>query len=72
MSQIVALGEASRVRGFALGGATAVVAGNTSEMAAAWQALEPDVGLVLLTPLAAQAIAPQLEERPHVLTVVLP
>jgi len=72
MSRIVALGEAPRVRGFALGGPLVVDADDATEMAAAWQALEADVGLVLLTPAAAEAIAPYLEERRHVLTVVLP
>jgi len=72
MSQIVALGEAPRVRGFALAGATVLVAGDAAETAAAWLALEPDVGLVLLTPAAARAIAGHIEERPHLLTVVLP
>ena len=72
MSPIVALGEAPRVRGFALAGATVVVADDAAETAAAWLALEPDVRLVLLTPAAAEAVAAHIEERPHVLTVVLP
>jgi vacuolar-type H+-ATPase subunit F/Vma7 len=72
MSLIVALGEAPRVRGFALGGATVVVADGAAELTSAWQSLEPGVGLVLLTAAAARALAPHLEERPHVLTVVMP
>ncbi|HLN06892.1 MAG TPA: V-type ATP synthase subunit F [Acidimicrobiales bacterium] len=72
MSGIVALGEGQRVRGFALAGATVVVAEDEAEVTAAWQALEADVGLVLLTPAAAKVVAPYVRDRPHLLTAVMP
>jgi vacuolar-type H+-ATPase subunit F/Vma7 len=72
VSRIVAIGEGSRTRGFALAGATVVVAEDAAEVAAAWQALEPDVGLVLLTTAAAEAVGRDAGDRPHLLTAVMP
>jgi len=72
MSRVVALGEGHRVRGFALGGASAAAADDAAEVAAVWEALGPDVGLVLLTPAAARIVMPRLGERPELLTVVMP
>jgi vacuolar-type H+-ATPase subunit F/Vma7 len=72
MSRVAALGEGSRVRGFALAGASVVVAEGPAQVAAAWQALPDDVGLVVLTPAAAAALGSDAGDRPHVLTAVMP
>ena len=72
MSRIVALGEGSRVCGFALAGVTVVVAEGAAEVTAAWQALGPDVGLVLLTPAASEVVGGRTGERSLLLAVVMP
>jgi vacuolar-type H+-ATPase subunit F/Vma7 len=72
MSRIVALGERARVHGFALAGATVVVAEDVADVIGAYEALEADVGLLLMTPAAAEVVASRLGERPRLLAVVMP
>jgi len=68
----VALGEGARVRGFALAGATVVVAEDVAGVIEAYEALEADVGLLVMTPAAAEVVSSRLDERPHLLSVVMP
>jgi vacuolar-type H+-ATPase subunit F/Vma7 len=72
MRRIVVLGEAYRVRGFRLAGATVIEAGGATEVAAAWSALPPDTALLILTADAARVVRPRLEERPRMVWAVMP
>jgi vacuolar-type H+-ATPase subunit F/Vma7 len=49
MSQIVAIGEIERLRGFGLVGVDLVAAEEPAGVRAAWGALSEDVGLAILT-----------------------
>lgn len=60
MQRVAAVGEEERVAGFALAGATVHVAPTADAVRAAWRELGPDVGLVILTPAAARALATEL------------
>ena len=75
MGSVVVLGERSRVSGFALAGARVVPADDARTVLAAWQALDPDVAVVVLTPDAAAVLGALLDEPPRPgrpLTVVMP
>ncbi|HUY40393.1 MAG TPA: hypothetical protein VMV82_02360 [Candidatus Dormibacteraeota bacterium] len=72
MGQVVALGEAVRVAGFALAGAGVVVADGPAAVRDAWRALPGDVVVVVLTPAAAASLGGAVEDRGEVLTVVMP
>jgi vacuolar-type H+-ATPase subunit F/Vma7 len=72
VSQIAAIGEERRVRGFALAGVTVLAAAEETAARAAWEALDADVGLVILTPRAAQGLRPELASVPDRLWVELP
>ncbi len=56
MSRIVAIGETERLRGFAFAGVDVIAAESPAAARAAWQALAPDVALVILTPEARAAL----------------
>lgn len=56
MFTVAAIGERVRVAGFALVGVQVQVAETATEVRAAWDALAPEVGVVLLTPAAAAAL----------------
>jgi len=72
MGQVVVLGEAVRVMGYALAGALAIEA-EGEEVARAWASLQPDASLVVLTPAAAQALGQAvLAEWRDVLVVTMP
>jgi vacuolar-type H+-ATPase subunit F/Vma7 len=71
MSQVVAIGESERLRGFALAGVHMAVAEDAAGARAAWHALAVDVGLVILTPAAHAALGPdELDRRGRRLWVV--
>lgn len=72
MRRIVVLGEASRVRGFRLAGATVIEAAGSTEIAAAWSALPPDTVLIILTAAAAAVVRDRLVERPRLVWAVMP
>lgn len=73
MSQIVAIGESERLRGFALVGVDLAVAEDAAGARAAWHALAGDVGLVILTAAAHTALGPdELDRRRQRLWVVIP
>ncbi len=72
MSSVVAIGEEQRVRGFALAGVGVRATADADAARAAWEALDADVGLVILTPAAADALRPELAGAPRRLWVELP
>lgn len=72
MSRVAAIGEVRRVAGFALAGVDVYVAESPEAAHAAWSALGEDVGLVVLTPLAAAGLEERLSEREDLLWVTLP
>jgi vacuolar-type H+-ATPase subunit F/Vma7 len=57
VSRIVAIGETERLRGFAFTGVEVIEAEGPAAARAAWQAVAPDVALVILTPDARAALA---------------
>lgn len=71
MSGIVVIGEETRVQGFGLAGAGVEVATDPDDVRAAWDGLDPDVALVVLTPNAASALGERLATSKR-LTVVMP
>lgn len=72
MSRLVVLGEEPHIRGFGLAGAELLSAGSPDDARRAWDDLPDDIGLIVLTPMAAAALAGRLDERPRLLRVVLP
>lgn len=73
MAHIAVIGERARVEGWALGAAQAVPADDPDEVRAAWEALDDQVAVVVLTPEAAQCIEEERERHPRtVLIVVMP
>ena len=71
MSRIVVIGERTRVVGFALAGARAFEAERPGAVRAAWEALDDDVEVVVLTPSAAEALGDTAGPA-HRLRVVMP
>lgn len=69
MSGIAAIGEATRVQALALAGVLVLPAETPAAVLAAWEALPVDIGLVVLTPAAAQQPRPPGRD---VLTAVMP
>lgn len=72
MGALVALGEAVRVDGFALAGAIVRRAEDPEAVHRAWRSLPDDVAVVVLTPMAAAALAGEEALRTRVLSVVMP
>ena len=72
MATVVALGATHELGGFVLAGATIVRAGTPADATAAWRSLDDDVGLVILSPVAASWLGEVVDERPDVLTAVMP
>ncbi len=72
MSTVVALGETHELEGFVLVGATVMAAATPEAVVDAWHNLGRDVGMVILSPTAAETLRPSLADRPDVLTVVMP
>jgi vacuolar-type H+-ATPase subunit F/Vma7 len=71
-SNVAVIGAPSVVRGFALAGAQVIPAEQPAQVRDAWASLPEDVGLVLLTDQAAQALADDLRsERTWPLVAVL-
>ena len=66
------IGEESRVRGFALGGATVIAAEEANDVCRAVGGLGDDVAVVVLTAHAAAALGDEMTPRGTVLTVVMP
>lgn len=72
MSTIVALGDDHRLEGYALAGARVIHATTDEQVRRAWQTLDSDVGLVVLGRRASDALRSIRDDRPDVLTAVLP
>ncbi len=72
MSRVAVIGEQGRIQGFALAGVATHPAETDEEARSAWRSLGDEVAVVILTPSAADRLAGQLEQRPEVLTVVMP
>ncbi|MDN3027949.1 V-type ATP synthase subunit F [Streptomyces sp. S.PB5] len=72
MAYIAAIGERQRVIGFSAVGVTAHPAQDAEAVRAAWRALPADVGLVLLTPAAAEALGPERGGGEGRLVAVMP
>jgi vacuolar-type H+-ATPase subunit F/Vma7 len=69
---VVALGEGVLVAGFALAGARSVSVATADDVRSAWRALPGDVALVVLTPMAAEALGDALDRPGAPLWVVMP
>lgn len=69
---VAAIGATHELEGFALVGATVIAAATPSQATEAWRTLDENVGLVILSPAAAEMLDSFLSERPHTLTVVMP
>ncbi|HSG13510.1 MAG TPA: V-type ATP synthase subunit F [Gaiellaceae bacterium] len=72
MSLVVAIGEERLLVGFALAGVDVRVAESPGAVVDTWERLEREVGLVLLTPPAAAALAERCSEREDLVWVSLP
>lgn len=72
MSAVSAIGESQELEGFALVGVSIQVATNPDDVISAWQRLDDDVGLVILSATAAETLAPLFGDRQETLTVVMP
>jgi vacuolar-type H+-ATPase subunit F/Vma7 len=72
MARAAAIGESSRVQGYALAGALVYPAGDEAEVRAAWQSLPGDVEVVVVTARAAAWLGEELTARPVPLPVVMP
>jgi vacuolar-type H+-ATPase subunit F/Vma7 len=72
VGRLVVLGEAVKVDGYALAGATTIAVGDPKSINRSWSELPPDSSLVVLTPAAASALGSRVLERDGVLTVTMP
>jgi vacuolar-type H+-ATPase subunit F/Vma7 len=72
MSRLVVLGDPVWVEGFVLAGATVLPATDAAEVRAAWDGLPEDAAVLVMTPDAAEALGDAAEERPYLLSVVIP
>ena len=72
MSRVVVLGDPIWVEGFALAGATVLPATDPDAVRAAWADLPADTGVLVVTADAAEALGGALEDRPYLLSVVIP
>lgn len=69
MGRVAAIGEVTRVQGFALAGVLMLPGDTADDARASWAALPSDVEVVILTPQAAAALT---ATRSGPLTVVMP
>lgn len=73
MDEVAAIGVEAVVCGFALAGVHVYPADDAGEVRAAWVQLPPNVGLVVLSSAAAEALGDDDRQAPGApLTVVLP
>ena len=71
MSRVVAIGEATELAGYALAGVDVIDAADPDLVRRAWERVDDDVGLVLVTAEARRALSRRID-RQDVLWVVLP
>jgi len=72
MRRIGALGASVDVEGFALAGALVFPADDDNVIDAMWDALDDDIDVLILTSIAAERLRLRFDERPLLLTVVMP
>jgi len=72
MGRVAVIGEARRAEGFALAGATVFCTEDAAGAREAWAALADDTALVVLSPMAAAAVAEMPAANDDLLTVVMP
>ena len=72
MSTVTAIGETHELEGFALVGVTVIATATPGQVIDAWQNLDPNVSLVILSPAARKTLHPMLADRPNILTVAMP
>jgi vacuolar-type H+-ATPase subunit F/Vma7 len=72
VSEVAAIGEPTRVCGFALAGARVYPAEDLDQTVAAWHALPATVDVVILTPAAADALGEERTAPRAPLSVVMP
>lgn len=72
MSRLVVIGDPVWVEGFVLAGATVLPATDPDGVRAAWDGLPEDAAVLVMTADAAEALGDALEERPYLLSVVIP
>ncbi|WP_149264591.1 hypothetical protein [Actinomadura sp. K4S16] len=70
--RVAVLGERARVEGYGLAGALVSPADGAGEVRSAWEALDDEVAVVVMTPAAAEVLEDARHRRPGVLTVVMP
>jgi vacuolar-type H+-ATPase subunit F/Vma7 len=66
---VAAIGDRDDLDGFRLVGVPVTTTPTAAAALAAWDALSEHVGLVILSPTAAAALGPRLNDRPNVMTV---
>jgi vacuolar-type H+-ATPase subunit F/Vma7 len=69
---VAAIGDRDDLDGFRLVGVPVTATPTPATALTAWDALSEHVGLVILSPTAAAAIGPRLDDRPNVMTVTTP
>lgn len=72
MGRVAVLGEEVSVQGYGLAGAVVVVAEDADAVRAAWDSLDEDVAVVILTQTAAQVLGEALTAGQQPLAVVMP
>ena len=66
------MGTGAELAGFALAGVRIVHAATPDDVVDAWRSLDPDVGLVIVSPNAATALETRRADRPDTLIAILP
>ncbi len=66
---VAAIGDRDDLDGFRLVGVPVTTTPTPAAALAAWDALSEHVGMVILSPAAAAALGPRLDDRPDVMTV---
>jgi hypothetical protein len=72
VSRVVAIGNELRLAGYALAGAEVRPAATSAVTIAAWESLDDDTGLLLLTPEVFSELEARLPERNGLVWAVLP
>lgn len=72
MARVAVLGERVVVGGYSLAGALVLAADTEDQVRRAWSTLPEDVGVVVLSPRAAQVLGDQARSDGSRLTVVIP
>jgi len=69
---VAAIGDRDDLDGFRLVGVPVTATPTPAAALAAWDSLSEHVGLVILSPAAAAALGPRLDDRPDVMAVTTP